>query len=210
MVLELDEEVARVEAITELCERLAPRIGSLVEDLLRDVSAHARAQADDASAVLTQHFQIDAGLVVGGHSVDPTSAHQTHQVLVPLLRAGQQQQMACFSVFGVATISRGKAHLTAEDRFDVGGLTRADQLHRPEHVAVVGERDRRHAHLGDVLGELRNPNGPIEHRELAVHVQVNELGCHRRGDSTVTVLRVQGASAHLAPRRRMWIFPLAV
>jgi hypothetical protein len=89
VVLELHEEIARLERVTQLRERFASNRRPLVQDLLRDVPTHARAQSDDALVVLPERLEVDSRLVVGGHSIDPAGADQTHQVVVPLLRAGE-------------------------------------------------------------------------------------------------------------------------
>ena len=185
MVLKLDEEVPGVEGVAQLCDCFAPDIGPLVENLLCHVAAHACAQADDPLAVLLEHLEVDARLIVDRHPVDPASADEAHQVLVALLRAGEQQEMMELMILRVASVSRGEAHFAPEDRLHVGLLARAHQLHGAKHVAVVGQRDGRHSHLAHAFDQLRNPNGAVQHRELAVNVQVNEFGRHERADSTV-------------------------
>jgi hypothetical protein len=48
----------------------------------------------------------------------------------------------------------------------------------PEHVAVVGDRDRRHLELPDPPAELPQPIGAVEKRILSVKVEVDEVGRH--------------------------------
>jgi len=134
---------------------------------------------------LLEHLEVDARLIVHSHPVDPARAHQAHQVLIAFLRGGEQQQMMQLVILRVAPVTRGEAHFAPEDRLHVGPLARSDELHGTKHVPVVGQRDRGHTHLADVLDELRNPDGSVQHRELAVNVQVNEFGRHERADSTV-------------------------
>ena len=60
--------------------------------------------------------------------------------------------------------------------------------------AVVGERDRRHLELGRAGGEVRDPAGPVEDRELGVDVEVDELGGQGRailaGEQDVAAARL--------------------
>ena len=91
MVLELDKEPAWLKTIAEVRDRLAANVRSLVENLLRNVAAHAGAESDDPLAVLLEYFEIDAGLIVRGHPVDPAGAHDPDEVLVAFLRAREEQ-----------------------------------------------------------------------------------------------------------------------
>ena len=78
-----------------------------------------------------------------------------------------------------AVRARGDVRLDADDRLDAGILRGLVELERREGVAVVGDRDRRHALADRLLDERADAGGPVEHRVLAVHVQVNEgVGCH--------------------------------
>jgi hypothetical protein len=46
-----------------------------------------------------------------------------------------------------------------------------------EDVAVVGHRQRWHAHLGGAFEQFAQLGGPVEHGVLGMHVQVNERVC---------------------------------
>ena len=65
--------------------------------------------------------------------------------------------------------------LHADDRLDPGGRALLPELVRAEHVAVVGHRQRGHAHPGRLVEQVGDPGGAVEHGVLAVHVQVHEL-----------------------------------
>ena len=75
VVLQLDEERARLEAVAQRAERLAARVLALLQHLLREVAAHARRQADQALAVLEQLLEVDARLAVR-QAVDPAAARR--------------------------------------------------------------------------------------------------------------------------------------
>ncbi len=64
--------------------------------------------------------------------------------------------------------------LDADDRLDPGRLRLLVELIGPEHVAVVGHRDRGHLQLGGPLGQLGEPGGTVEHGVLGVDMQVDE------------------------------------
>ena len=63
----------------------------------------------------------------------------------------------------------------------------------PEHVAVVGHRERRHAHPGRLGEQLRQPGRAVEHGVLGVHVQMHER---------VAVPTFHGGYGFLSARRR--------
>jgi hypothetical protein len=74
----------------------------------------------------------------------------------------------------VAPIAGRDVHLAADDRLHPGRHRRLVELHRAEHVAVVGHRDRRHAeglHAGDEVGDLIRA---VQQRILGVEVEVGE------------------------------------
>ena len=113
MVLELDEEVSRLEAVTKVRESVAADFRTLVEDLLSDVAAHAGAEPDHPLAVLVKDLEVDSGLIVCRHTIDPAAAHHPYEVLVAFLRRGEQQEMVKLFVLRVPTIARREVHFAA-------------------------------------------------------------------------------------------------
>jgi hypothetical protein len=51
--------------------------------------------------------------------------------------------------------------------------------HRREHVAVLGDGERRHLELDRFVEQLVDATGAVEERELGVQVEVNELRRHQ-------------------------------
>jgi hypothetical protein len=51
--------------------------------------------------------------------------------------------------------------------------------HRREHVAVLGDRERRHLQHHRFVEELVNAARAVQQRELGVQMEMNELGAHR-------------------------------
>jgi hypothetical protein len=53
-----------------------------------------------------------------------------------------------------------------------------EEVERPEHVPVVGDRDGAHPELGDAAAQLRKPVGAVEKGVLTVEMEVNEVARH--------------------------------
>ena len=86
-------------------------------------------------------------------------------------------------LLGAAVV--GDVDLAADDRLDPGSLGRLEELHRPRHRPVVGERDGRHLELGGPGDEVGNPAGAVEDRVLGVDVEVDERRFrHAEGQGT--------------------------
>ncbi len=212
MVLELDEEVPRLERVAKRRHRASPRARAALEDLLRQVPAHARAQTHDAARVLAQHLEVDAR-DAADEPFHPAAADDADDVLVALLRRREQHEVMRVADRLVAPRACDEVDLAAEDRLDARGLARRVVLDRAEHVRVVGERDRSHPHVRDPTDEALQADRPIEHRELGVRVEVDELGGHRtlgevtsyrRGDAKgrPAYARVRARSRLRGPRPR--------
>ena len=69
---------------------------------------------------------------------------------------------------------RGEVGLDTDDRLDRGSSARFVELVRTEGVAVVGDRDGRHAHPLATGEKVSDSGRTVEHRILRVHVQVDE------------------------------------
>ena len=67
-----------------------------------------------------------------------------------------------------------QVRLDADDRLHAAGLRGLVELEGAEAVAVIGDRDRRHAHLLAALEQIGHPGRTVEHRVLRVHVEVDE------------------------------------
>jgi hypothetical protein len=64
--------------------------------------------------------------------------------------------------------------LGADDGLDSGGRRRAPEVVGAEDVAVVGDRDGGHPLLDGGIDERFDTGRAIQHRILAVHVQMHE------------------------------------
>ena len=138
-------------------------------------------QADDALAVLLQHGERGAGLVV--EVVDVRFADQFHQVVVALVRLGQKQQVVELRLaVALELLVGGEVHLAAVDGLDaLAGLllylvAHLAQLRHARHHAVVGDGHGRHAEVGCALDHVVDVRMAVEQGIFSVVVQVDE--CH--------------------------------
>ena len=181
LVLQLDVEVARLEAACELLGPLDRVVELAVVEQLRDDARDACRRADDAAAVLLQHAERGARLVV--EVVDVRFADQLHQVVVALVRLSQQKQVEELGLRVLAQLLvGGEVHLAAVDGLDVLArlgfhlLAHLAQLRHAGHDAVVGDGHRRHVQIGGALHHVVDVRVAVEQGILGVIVQMNE--CH--------------------------------
>src|SRR5690606_12199611 len=70
--------------------------------------------------------------------------------------------------------ARGEIRLDADDWLDAVVSRLLPKVKGTECVAVIGDRDRRHALLSNCLHQLADACCAVKHRVLTVHVQVHE------------------------------------
>ena len=75
----------------------------------------------------------------------------------------------------VAPIAGRDIDLAPEDRVQPAGPRVVVEDHRREHVAVLGDGDRRHLQRDRLIEQFVDPARAVEQRELGVEVKVNEL-----------------------------------
>ena len=128
---------------------------------------------------LAQELLVDPRLVV--ESLGEAVRDQLAEVAVALVVHGQQDQVVV--VFPVAAVdplalvaaARSHVDLAAEDRLDPGRHRLPVELHRAEHVAVVGHGDGR---LPQALGPLDQRGdlvGAVQQAVLGVAMKVYEV-----------------------------------
>ena len=74
-----------------------------------------------------------------------------------------------------APVARRDVDLAAENRVDAALARLIVKDDRREHVAVLGDRERRHLQLDRAVEQLLDPAGAVEERILGVQVQVDEV-----------------------------------
>jgi hypothetical protein len=177
VVLDLEEVALAAEDLAVLLGRRAGGLGVAVEQQPGHLPRQAGRERDQPLRVLGEQALRDPRLVVEAFEV--AGADQAHEVLVAAVVLGQQHEV----VVGLAAPGHGRAvavvagrdvDLAADHRPDASLQGGAVELQRTEDVAMVGDRHRRHAQGGDLSGQLRDPDGGVEQRVVAVHVEVHE------------------------------------
>ncbi len=171
LVLHLEEEVPGAEDVTvgrRRVQRLRLLLGA---DPRRDFPFEAAAEADEARRVRRQQFLVDARLVVEPFGV--SRGDELDQVVVALPRLGEEHQMvrrfAGRSALGPAVAGR-HVHFTSENRVDAPLARLIVKDDRREHVAVLGNGERRHLELDGTVHQLLDAAGAVEERVLGVQV----------------------------------------
>jgi hypothetical protein len=180
---DLEEEVLGPDDVPVLRRGTFGGIHPAGHDHLGGLPGQAPGQDDQAFGVLGEELLVDAG--AGEHAgaevaLEPAARHELHEVAVAGLVLGQHGQVAVglLALLAVAVEARprGDVGLDAHDGLDTCRDPRVEEVQRPVHRAVIGDREGRHLVLGGAREELADPAGPVQQRELAVHVQVDEAG----------------------------------
>jgi hypothetical protein len=159
-----------------------------------DLTGRATRRRDEALAVRLKKLAVHAGLEVLAleareraqpeevvHALGALTPHGhvgvgtgTGDVVALLIRG-----TPCHARLVAAVRPRGDVGLEADDRFHARIVGRVVELEGREGVAVIGDGDGRHAVIGGRLRHRVDLGSTVQHRVLAVHVQVYEgVGCH--------------------------------
>jgi len=195
VVHELAEVVVRPEDVSIVSGGTDGLVVATEPQLRGDLAAGAARGGDDAGGVLRQQLPVHPGLVEVTLQRGP--ARQPEQVVHPGRRLGQQGHVGVSAPTRDVVVPpvsplhsspleparpRSDVRLHADDRLDPGVAGSPVELVRPEHVAVVGHGQGRHAHAGRLTEEVADPGGAVEHGVLAVDVQVHErVAARHRG-----------------------------
>ncbi len=183
-VLELDVDPVAAEDLLEPVElRLGVAVAVLLERLA-DAAGEAARERDQPAAVPLEQLPVDARLVVV--ALEVAERGQLDQVRVALVRLGEEREVRLSLLLDVPVV--GDVDLAAEERLDALLAGRLEEVDRAGERAVVGEPDGRHLELGRAPGEVRDPAGPVEDRELGVDVEVDERR-FGHGESRITPAR---------------------
>ena len=203
VVLDLDVE-ATVEDAGQLLGRAARPLRLPVGQVVGHLAAETARERDQPPAELAQQLLVDARLVVEALAI--AGGDQLAEVAVALAAHREQDQVVVAARLVVVDAARlleaalrRHVHLAADDRLHVRLPRRLVELHRPEHVAVVGDGARRHSRAGDARQQLGDLVGAVEQRVLRVEMQVDEG--HRPGP-LLNVPSSLGVSAHGSARGR--------
>jgi hypothetical protein len=184
VVHELDEEVVRAEDVLVLADRPAGGVRIAAGEGAGDLALEAAGERDQPLGVLAQERLVHPGAVVEARQVG--LGDELDEVLVARLGRREDRQvvrvsltrLGCRRRFLVAAVSRRDVRLDAEDRADALLQGLVVEGEGPEHVAVVGDRDRRHLELLDATTHLPDPVRAVEKGVLSVEVKMDEIGRH--------------------------------
>ncbi len=187
VVHDLGEVVVLAEEIAKVCRRLARLVVLAEPQAGLHLAARAPRRGDESGGVGLEQLAVHARLeVVPLHRRE---RRQPEQVVHPLRGLGEEGHVrvgagprhvvlaaaAPAHARLVAAVGAGcHVGLGADDRLDAGLGRLLPEIVGAEVVAVVGDRDRGHALLGHRLHEVPDPRRAVEHRVLAVHVQMHE------------------------------------
>ncbi len=131
-----------------------------------------------------QQFLIDAGTIIKAFEVP--GADEFDQIAIAFIVFCDGGEM----VGGVADALGGAAvepaagsdvELASQNRFDTGGAPLAIELQRAEHIAMIGETNRRHAVRFGRREQLCRAIGTVEQGILRMQMQVHEIFTCRHG-----------------------------
>ena len=185
VVHDLDVEIALAEDLLVLEERLLRRPEVAPGQGPGHLALQAAGEADQALRVLPQELLVHPRPVVKARQIG--LGDQPDQVAVPLLRRRQDRQVIRVALARLArglflpirAVSRSDVGLDADDRPHAVLEGLVEEVERPEHVAVVGDRHRRHAELRDSLAQFGKPVRAVEKGVLAMEMEMNEVAGHR-------------------------------
>ena len=163
LILHLQEEIPGAEDVAKRRRRVERLPFASGSNLARDLSLQAAAQSNEPFRVLREQFFVDARLVVETFGV--SCGDELDEVVVALVGFGQQDQVVCRLTYraGLCEPAAGRdIHLATEDWFHTTLLRMIVKDHRREHVAVFGDRERRHFQPGRLIEKLVDAAGTVE------------------------------------------------
>ena len=176
VVVHFEEKILRPEDVAIL-PRETHRLRIIVRQERRvDLAFQTPAQPDQPRRVLRQQLLVDARLVI--HPVEMRLRDQLHEIRVARVVLGQQREMIRrvppVARPAIQMRTRRHIHLAPDDRLHPRFLAFLKKLNRPEEIAVIRHRHRRHPQRLRLFHQLRDAHRPIEQRILGVQMQVNE------------------------------------
>jgi hypothetical protein len=157
------------------------------EDVLRDLARETAGETDQALAVLGEDVLVDPRSMI--EALEIAHRDQLDQVVVAGVAAGEEGEVVVrlggARGLPVEPAPGGNVDLAAEDRLHPPVATGVVEVHRPEHVAVVGDGHRLHSEALGLGHELADVTGTIEEAVLGVEVEVDEVPLDAHSHSIV-------------------------
>ncbi len=187
VVHDLAEVVLGPEDVAEVRRGLHGLVVLAEAEARLHLAGRAAGGGDEALRVGAEQLAVHAGLEVV--ALERGARREAEEVVHALRRLGEHREVRVGAGSGdvvlaavappdaravAAVRARRDVRLGADDGLHARGLGLLPEVERAEHVAVVGDRDGRHLLLGRGLHERADAGRPVEHRVLAVDVEVDE------------------------------------
>ena len=141
-----------------------------MQEVVVHLPAQAGGRADETLGVLGEEFAVDSREIV--HPLGEAPRDQFAQIVVAGLVLRQQQHVVGASPAVpsalVEAAAGGDVHLTTDDGLHARPFRRLVELHRAEHVPVVGERYGRLPEFGGALHQIADSRGAVQETVLGV------------------------------------------
>ena len=148
-----------------------------VQDAAGDLTGHAGGAADQVLVVFLDDFVAHAGLAVV-HALDVAGRDNLHQVLVPVVVLGQEDEMVVLAVgvvLELVVIVLGDIDLAADDGLDRRVLLgEFVELLDAVHVAMVRDGQAGHSHFLGAVEQVLDGRHAVEDGVLRMDVKVYE------------------------------------
>lgn len=155
-----------------------------VEQRVADLAFLGRGQRDQALRRRLDPVALDDDLAVA-LAFAPAAGNQLGEIAVAPGVHRQQAQAAERTVF----LAAGEPDVGPADRLDAGTHGGLVELHQRTHVALVGDRHRRHAQSRHRLGQGLDPDQAVDQGEFGMQTQVNEGYGHEGPGAEITQKR---------------------
>ena len=194
VVLKLEIKVLVPEDVLVVKGRFLGIVVPPLEQKTGDLAGEACRHADKPFAVLSEQFLVDAGFVVKSFEVG--LGNELNEVLISLFVPGQKDEVVeafivlarrpCFFEAGTGS----HVHLAADDRLDPCFGCLQVEIQCGKKVAVVRDRDSRHAKFNSLLYQSIKRVGAVEQAVFGVEVKVDKIGMmHRFKTSTKSKIK---------------------
>jgi hypothetical protein len=174
--LHLEEEIPGAEDVAVLRRRVQRLVLLFGADAAGDLTLEAAAQPDQSRGVLREEGLVDPRLVVEALRVP--GGDELDEVVEALVGFSEQDQVVGgFSGRAAPgpAVARRDVHLASDDGLDPAFPRLVVKDDRREHVAVLGDSERRHLQFHRTVEQFLDPARAVQQRVLRMKMQMNEI-----------------------------------
>ena len=183
MALDFEEVVVAELLLVPACGLTRPLFLAVGQGA-QDFAGQAATQDDQPLMMFRQQLFIDARTIIKAFEVPSTDEFDQITIALIIFRDGGEMVGGVADALGGAAIeptAGSDVELASQDRFDTGGAPLAIEFQRAEHIAMIGETDRRHAVRFGGREQLCYAIGTVEQGILRMQMQVHEIFMCRHG-----------------------------